>query len=145
MVSPLYRALSGVPQAAGPWPLVLFLLFAGGCSLVGSGSEPPAADLTGMYSGVLRMEGDDLPSTLIVSQDDGDIEATLSSNVGLNAEGEGRLSGTVLRIEMDYGTECSGSLTLAGQILDEGARLVGTVDSQDCTGSAQGSFSLSRR
>ena len=136
---------------AGPsWPLpgVAALLPAtvllAACSLV-SRSEPPVADLTGTYSGILRLEGEEIPATLRVTQDAGRVEVALSAAVGLDAKGQGRLEGTVFRVELGYGEDCRGTLKLAGQALDQGQRLVGIVEVEDCTGPAEGSFSLSRR
>lgn len=115
-----------------------------GCSLI-RGPEPPAADLSGTFAGVLRIEGDEIPATLRVDQDGGRVDVTLRSDVGLDADGRGRLEGTVFRARLGYGEECGGKLELAGQALDDGDRLVGTVEVEDCTGPAHGSFSLSRR
>jgi hypothetical protein len=94
---------------------------------------------------VVRLEGDEIPGVLTIAQDDGRIEATLHTDVGLTAAGQGRLEGTVLRLELDYGSECPGELELAGQALEGGAGLAGTVEAEDCTGPADGSFSFSRR
>jgi hypothetical protein len=111
---------------------------------VGS-AEPPAADLSGSYSGVLRLEGDDIESDFTIEQEDGRIHASLSTDVGLTAEGSGRLEGTVLRVRLGYDSSCAGTLELAGQAIDGGARLAGTVEAEDCTGAVTGSFSLARR
>ena len=120
------------------------LVLTAGCSLIGS-PQPPAADLSGQYEGVVRLEGDEIPSELTIAQNDGRIEATLDTDVGITARGEGRLEGTVLRLELDYGSECPGEIELAGQALEGGAGLAGTVEAEDCTGPAAGSFSFSRR
>jgi hypothetical protein len=120
------------------------LLAAGGCSLI-SRAPAPATDLSGRYEGVLRLEGDDIDGGLTIEQDGGRVNATLATEVGIAAEGRGTLEGTVLRIELDYGAECEGTLKLAGQALEGGTRLAGTVEAEDCTGPATGSFSFSRR
>jgi hypothetical protein len=129
-------------RLAGPAVTLLLLT---GCSLVGR-AAPPAADLSGQFEGVVRLEGDENPSVLHLQQEpSGHITATLETDLGLTAAGQGRLEGTVLRLELEYGSDCPGELELAGQALEGGAGLAGTVEARDCTGSANGSFSFSRR
>ena len=120
------------------------LLAAGGCSFI-SRAPAPATDLSGQYEGVLRLEGDDIDGRLTINQDGGRVNAMLSTEVGIAAEGRGTLEGTVLRIELDYGSECEGTLKLAGQAIQGGTRLAGTVEAEDCTGPATGSFSFTQR
>lgn len=115
-----------------------------GCTLI-SRAEPPAADLTGIYAGVLRIDADEIPASIQIEQQGASVRVRLQAEVGLAASGAGRLEGTVFRAELDYGEDCPGTLELAGQALDAGQRLVGTVEVQDCTGPASGSFSVARR
>jgi len=91
------------------------------------------------------MEGGEVASELVLVQDDGRLEATLGTDVGIAGHGSGRLEGTVMKLDLRYGDECAGNMKFAGQAVDGGERLAGTIEVEDCTGPARGSYSFNRR
>jgi hypothetical protein len=129
-------------------PVLFFLAFlTSACSAIGFGGPPatPPPQLAGGWTGYIEVEGQQILGTLQVSQDDRDLGATFAST-GLigQARGQGKIEkdGTVT-MELAYKTQCDGKMVLAGSA--DPARLQGTVSATDCTGTARGGFTFTRR
>jgi len=127
----------------------LFLLAAltPGCSAIRFGGGPPSAQLAGGWTGYLEVEGQQILGTLTVNQKGKDLGVTFASN-GLipQASGSGRIEdGGRVTMELKYGTQCSGEMELAGEVVDQETRLQGSLSASDCTGNARGGFTFSRR
>lgn len=105
----------------------------------------PVPRLAGLYRGVFEVEGEPWGAEARIGQEGSRLEATLSSEDGLEARGHGTVKdGRSVRIELAYGSSCSGTVDLEGTIAAEGRRLSGRFRARDCTGSVEGSFHLDR-
>ena len=135
-----------------------------GCRLIGGGSPgttsssapsgPPAQpgavpgdpDLVRgvVYQGYIEVDQGKLPAALeIVREGRQAIRGALQTNSGLLAEGEGRLSGSTLRLELMYGGTCPGRMLLEGEWDQDALTYEGTVEASDCTGGGGGTFRFS--
>lgn len=129
---------------------IALVLLLGGCASPGprgngatvSPEEVPS--LAGSYQGMLNMEGQPFQAGGHVMQEGSLLTVVLSLGSGLDARGEGRVEGRKVRMELDYGSGCPGTLVLRGTLTEEGRRLTGQVEARDCTGEATGSFHLDR-
>jgi hypothetical protein len=126
-----------------------------GCSAIRFEEEPvvpPAAvprsivQIGGSWNGTIEVEGQRIPGTLVLRQNDDRLEASFAAaELGGETTGSGAIGeeGSV-RIELSYATSCPGTLALTGAILDGAARLAGALTATDCTGRAAGAFSFTR-
>ena len=68
-----------------------------------------------------------------------------ADQLGGESSGSGRVAEDGgLSLEIDYRTQCPGTLALTGAVLDGAARLAGSLTATDCTGRAAGAFSFTR-
>ena len=120
-----------------------------GCNLIGGSGPGPGA--TGaessqgvVYQGFIEIDGGNLTSALeIIREGRQDVRGALQTSSGLLAEGEGRLRGRTLSLELVYGGTCPGRMILEGN-WDQGARIYeGVVEASDCTGRGEGTFRFS--
>jgi hypothetical protein len=129
-------------------PILLLALVSTACSAIrfGGPPAPPPPQLAGGWTGYIEVEGQQILGTLQVSQEDRDLGATfLSTGLIAEARGQGKIAkdGTVT-MELGYRTQCDGKMVLAGTAADP-SRLQGTVSATDCTGTARGGFTFTRR
>ncbi len=114
---------------------------AAGCATLGGGG----VSLAGTWDGVLEAESSTYAVTLRLEDRFRGVHLEIESAIGLSARGDGRIRGGYFSAEAPYDTGCPGTLVLSGEILEEGALLVGTFTAQDCTGETSGGFRVRRR
>ena len=127
-------------------------LLLAGCQLIGGGGPSPSGPETAeavsgqsaVYQGVLSMDGGDIPAALEIVREGGrNVRGALQATSGLQADGEGRIRGETLTLDLVYGGDCPGRMHLEGE-WDEDSRIYeGVVEAQDCTGRGQGTFRFS--
>ena len=135
-----------------------------GCQLVGvarESTEPPppreappepapepeiAVPLPeGEFRGELLVEGDRMPAHLALRRQTGStFHGILEGPVEFRAEGPGTATGPELRLELSYGGDCPGTMTLEGSWDPDAGVLSGIVRASDCTGRGQGTFRFQR-
>ena len=158
------------PQPSGPdrrlisWLLTTAVLFSAGCQIVGGATPsppdqgppdpgppapgPPAPEAEEpvfrrgvVYQGIIEIGGGNLPAALeIVQEGRRDVRGALQTVSGLLAEGEGRLRGDRLELELVYGGDCPGQMSLDGEWDQESGTYSGTMQASDCTGRGEGTF-----
>lgn len=126
-----------------------------GCQMVGGSRTSqdsdqgsprrPASDFpAGVYQGALDMEGGEIPAALeLIPRGRRDLRGILQAVSGLVAEGTGRRAGKSFHLELVYGGECPGRMTLDGEWSPESDSVLGVVRAIDCTGAAEGTFRFS--
>lgn len=119
---------------------LLLLLAVPGCASLGSG-EPPA-EIAGIYSGMVDIGTDEVRGTLVLEQRGRRLEGSLEMP-GVAAAGRGEIEGAGFVLELDYGDDCEGVITLSGRSAD-GQQLIGSLQAEDCTGRIAGSFTFRR-
>lgn len=141
-----------LPSWLRSWPLVTVPLLLAGCQLIGgSGSSPYGAEETEpgssqgvVYQGFIEIDGGNLPAALEIIHGGGrEVRGAFQATSGLMAEGEGRLRGQTLTLELVYGGNCPGRMLLEGEWDQESGTYEGGVEASDCTGTGQGSFRFS--
>jgi len=129
--------------------LLVFLLFLGGCHRIGlfsSGSggpeeEGPVAGSGTVYQGFLIIDGGNLPAALeIFREGRRTVRGILQTSEGVMAQGEGRIRGGTLTLELTYGGGCPGRLNLEGEWDQDELLYEGEVAVSDCTGTTGGTF-----
>ena len=139
----------GARRRLTPWLLVTVLLLLAGCQMIGgsgSGTEATGAEARHgvVYQGFLEMDGGKVPAALeILREGRRGVRGALQASSGLMAEGEGRLRGETLRLDLVYGGDCPGRMSLEGEWNQDSQTYEGVVDASDCTGSSQGAFRFS--
>jgi hypothetical protein len=158
------------PPPSGPdrrlisWLLMSAVLFSAGCQTVGgpapsrpapspSAPIPPAPEAEEpeaeepelrqgvVYQGIIEIGGGNLPAALeIIQEGRRDVRGALQTASGLLAEGEGRLRGNRLELELVYGGDCPGQMSLDGEWDQESQTYRGTMQASDCTGKGEGTF-----
>jgi hypothetical protein len=143
------RYLSALGCLLGP------LVLLPGCQVVGGSRSSqdsdresprrPAGDFpAGVYQGALKMEGGEIPAALeLIPSGRRDLRGLLQAESGLMAEGAGRRAGKSFHLELVYGGECPGRMTLDGEWAPETESVLGVVWAIDCTGAAEGTFRFS--
>ena len=130
--------------------VVLVLL--SGCTMVGRGGSPPpdgaavverevleAGAVRRVYGGSVTFSGDRIALTLEFVDASGEVSARLSiPSLELDAGGAGEIMGDEISLELAYGGECPGRLTLYGSFREERRRLEGRLTARDCTGEESG-------
>lgn len=95
------------------------------------------------FTGTVSLGGASLPVTMRMSGPAGRLIATFRiPDLDVVANGGGRLADGRLRLELEYGSECRGEITLDGTATDDVRRVEGRVTANDCTGSESGTFVL---
>jgi len=135
-----------------PWLLGTVLLLLAGCQMIGgSGSGPYGPEAPGaessqgvVYQGFLEMDGGKVLAALeIIQEGRRNVRGALQASSGLMAEGEGQLRGETLSLELAYGGDCPGRMSLEGEWDQDEGSYEGTVEASDCTGKSQGAFRFS--
>jgi len=127
-------------------------LLLSGCRAIRFEEEPAPAparaivQIAGSWNGTLEVEGQQIPGTLVLRQRDDRLEASFAAaELGGETAGSGEIGAEgSLRIELRYRTQCPGTVAMTGAILDDAARLAGSLTATDCTGRAAGAFSFTR-
>jgi len=136
------RRYAGLACSLLTCALVLLL---SGCQAIG-GSSPFLTSGEGggpVYQGVLSLEGSDVAAALeITPTGRRRVRAALQADSGLVADGVGSVRGSALTIELEYGGDCPGRMTLEGDWDEPAGTYRGTVVAQDCTGRGEGTFDL---
>jgi len=156
--------LSGPGCRLASWFLLTSALFLAGCQIVGGAApsppatrppapnppvpSPPAPEAEEpevrrgvVYQGIIEIGGGSLPAALeIVQEGRRDVRGALQTVSGLLAEGEGRLRGNRLELELVYGGDCPGQMSLDGEWDQESQIYRGTMQASDCTGNGEGTF-----
>jgi len=134
-------------------PRVLSLLLISSlaaCATVGGGgsgdSGPSYPQLAGEWSGSITVGGEQIPSTLEVTQTGADLLlVTRVAALGLTTEGQGTvLPDGGMRGSFSYNLECPGEAELVGSLSSDGTTLGGTILASDCTGDLEGTFRYRR-
>lgn len=144
----------GFPVPAGRAVVFCVLALLAGCQRVGlwtPGSDGPGPAATGasssvpdgVYQGFIKLEGGRTNAALQVTESGRtSVDGVLQLSSDWVAEGEGTRRGPDLRLELRYGGDCPGTLTLSGRWDAALQTLTGEVHASDCTGTAQGVFSF---
>jgi hypothetical protein len=135
-----------------------------GCRLIGRGPgdpSPPSAPSDPLtqpdsapgnpelvrgvvYQGYIEIDQGKLSAALeLVREGRQTVMGVLQTTSGLLAEGEGRLRGSTLRLELLYGGTCPGRMLLEGEWDRDSLTYEGTVEASDCTGGGGGTFRFS--
>ncbi|MCJ7628696.1 MAG: hypothetical protein MUO50_09955 [Longimicrobiales bacterium] len=151
------RRIFGLPS----WLFMTAPLLLAGCHVVGgSGPGPSSPEATGatdptdptdpgfsqgmVYQGFIEIEGGRVTAALeIVRRGRREVSGALQTGSGLMAEGEGRLSGQTLTLELVYGGTCPGRMSLEGEWDQDSGSYEGVVEATDCTGKGGGFFRFS--
>ncbi|MFH1763791.1 MAG: hypothetical protein ABIF09_06335 [Gemmatimonadota bacterium] len=142
------RPIFGLPS----WLLMTAPLLLAGCHVIGGsgpGPSSPGATEAGfsqgvVYQGFIEIERGKLTSALeIVRRGRRDVRGALQTSSGLMAEGEGRLTGQTLNLELVYGGACPGRMHLEGEWDQDSGIYEGVVEATDCTGKGGGIFRFS--
>jgi hypothetical protein len=97
-----------------------------------------------VYQGFLEMDGGKVLAALeIIREGRQNVRGALQASSGLMAEGEGRLRGTTLSLDLVYGGDCPGRMSLEGEWDQDSQTYEGVVEASDCTGKGQGAFRFS--
>jgi hypothetical protein len=139
------RKITKVRPGAALW-LAASTLVVSGCQLIG-GSEPPPPTLGTVqgvvYQGSLFLDGGDMPAGLEIIRNRGRVRGALQTSSGLIADGQGRSRGNTLTLDLSYGGECPGTISLDGDWDEDGKTYEGAVTAVDCTGKGTGTFKFS--
>lgn len=145
------RALRGSKRKPAPgrlgtalW-LVASTLLTAGCQLIGRPDPPPPPPTPGgvqsaVYQGSLNLDDGDLPAALEIIRNRGGVQGALQTTSGLTADGQGSLTRNTLTLELSYGGDCPGTMSLVGEWDEDRRTYRGTVTAVDCTGNASGTF-----
>jgi len=140
------------PRVADAWTFLFIsalLIPFSACQFIGGSSPGPgeAAPSEGspgrgaIYQGVLILDGGEMTAALELVPGGGrSVRAGPQTSSGLVADGEGRVSGGRLRLELFYGGDCPGHMVLEGTWDREAPRYEGRLDAEDCTGGSTGTF-----
>ncbi len=124
------------------------LLFLASCASapVALPPVPQVPTLAGTYSGTLTVDGQALAGTLVIEGQGANHTFTFTfPEVGLVANGTGGPTESGFRADVPYSMTCPGNAVFTGRIEDEGQRLVGTFEANDCTGTMRGNFNFTRQ
>ena len=143
---PRVRTMRRRATSLGPTRRILLAaatLFAlSGCAGLGG---PGIPDMAGTYQGTITVDGQTIPGTLVIEQDERALQLELRlAQLGVTARGEGQVTDEGFTGEMAYNLTCPGTATMDGTRQDEGALLTGALQARDCTMNAAGSFRFSR-
>lgn len=149
---PISGRTLGVRRLALLGAAYLFPVILSGCQIIGGGSPGGAGeDAWGfkppegvVYQGFLEMEGGRVPAALeLVREGRRGVRGALQAASGLRADGEGNLRGRTLSIDLTYGGDCPGRMSLEGDWDQEEQTYEGVVEASDCTGNSRGTFQFS--
>jgi hypothetical protein len=120
-------------------------LLIAGCQVIGgSGSTESGSGQGVVYQGFIEIDGGSLPAALeIIREGRRGIRGALQATSGIMAEGEGRLRGQTLSLELVYGGNCPGRMSLEGEWDQDSRTYEGVVEASDCTGKGGGTFRFS--
>lgn len=146
--------LPGLPEGLRLQALALLvlLLFVGGCQRIGlfssgagqGGREEAAPGSGTVYQGFLVIDGGRVPAALeIIGERRRTIRGILQTSEGVRAQGEGRIRGETLSLELTYGGRCPGQIDLEGDWDRDSHLYEGELTASDCTGTARGTFRFS--
>jgi len=128
---------------------LVLLAAVAGCATVGGGADagPTFPELSGEWSGSVTIGGQQIPSTLEITQEGADLQLlTRVPDLGLITRGEGSvLPDGRMRGSFSYNLECPGDADLVGSLTSDGTVLSGTLLASDCTGDLEGTFTYRRR
>ncbi|HWB43175.1 MAG TPA: hypothetical protein VG500_18075 [Gemmatimonadales bacterium] len=129
--------------------------FAGGLALAlvacggdGNGGTDPEFDITGTFIGEYTASltpGEVYQETLQLAQNGSDITGTLVTTNGRTGTVSGSVSGTRLTATVELTDICGGTSETTADITNDGSRLVGTYEADDCLGTYTGTFDLEKQ
>ena len=109
-----------------------------------SGTSGPGSDEGVVYQGFIEIDGGEFPAALEIIRAEGpSVRGALQTSSGLQAEGEGRIRGKTLTLDLTYGGDCPGRMALEGEWDEDTRTYEGIVEASDCTGSGRGGFRFS--
>jgi hypothetical protein len=129
--------------SAGVVALVL-----GACGGDGDGGNGPEVNITGTFVGEFTASltpGEVYTETLQLTQNGDDVTGTLVTTNGRTGTVSGSVSGTRLTATVDLTDVCGGTSETTADITDDGTRLVGTYQADDCLGTYTGTFDLEKQ
>jgi hypothetical protein len=119
------------------------------CGGDGNGGNEPSADITGTFIGEFTASltpGEVYQETLQLAQDgDGDVTGTLVTTTGRTGNVTGSVSGTRFTAVVELTDACAGESETTADITQDGTRLVGTYEADDCLGTYTGTFDLEKQ
>jgi hypothetical protein len=83
--------------------------------------------------------------TLQLTQNGDDVTGTLVTTNGRTGTVSGSVSGTRLTATVELTDVCGGTSETTADITDDGTRLVGTYEADDCLGNYTGTFDLEKQ
>jgi hypothetical protein len=139
--------LNAIPLAAAALVLVGCEEIDGLQAITGPSDQPPAAVLTGHWTGQITSTTSAFPiveGSVGLTQVGGSVTGELIINGVRAATFNAVLSGTRLTGTWTYNDLCGGSATFAADLAQNAARFTGTYTSTDCLGTVSGSFTFNR-
>jgi hypothetical protein len=127
---------------------VALALAVGACGDDGDGGTGPEVNVTGTFIGQYTASltpGEIYQETLQLAQNDGEVTGTLVTTNGRTGTVSGTVSGTRLTATVELTDVCGGTSETSADITNEGTRLVGTYEADDCLGSYTGTFDLEKQ
>lgn len=130
------------------WLGIAFVSAAAACGGDGDGGNGPDTDITGTFIGEATsslLPGQPFQETLQLTQDGDDVTGTLVTENGRTGNVSGIVSGDRFTATVDLTDACGGSSVTTADITDDGTRLVGTYEADDCLGEYTGTFDLEKQ
>jgi hypothetical protein len=123
-------------------------LLLGACGGDGDGGNGPQVNITGTFIGEYTASltpGEVYTETLQLTQNGDDVTGTLVTTNGRTGTVTGSVSGTRLTATVDLTDVCGGTSETTADITQDGTRLVGTYEADDCLGNYTGTFDLEKQ
>lgn len=126
IIIPLLTAACGGDGGTGP----------GGTNLTGTFIGPYTAtpEPGVVYEGVFQ-----------ITQVGSSVSGTLTTNGGRAGTVAGSVSGTRITASITFTGACAGTATTTADIVNNGGRLVGNYNANDCVGQYSGGYNISRQ
>ena len=115
-----------------------------GARPVEASPEPEAEPVTRAYRGQFSVQGATIPVRLRWTSVGSEVrEARLTvPELDMEAVGHGSLQDGRLYLELAYGGDCGGDVTVDGRLENDGYSVEGTMIAEDCTGREEGGLVL---
>jgi hypothetical protein len=129
-------------------PAGVVALVLGACGGDGDGGNGPGVNITGTFIGEYTASltpGEVYTETLQLTQNGDDVTGNLVTTNGRTGTVTGSVSGTRLTATVDLTDVCGGTSETTADITEDGTRLVGTYEADDCLGSYTGTFDLEKQ
>ena len=123
-------------------------LLLGACGSDGDGGNGPEVNITGTFTGEFTASltpGEVYTETLQLTQNGDAVTGNLVTTNGRTGTVAGSVSGTRLTATVTLTDACGGTSETTADITEDGTRLVGTYEADDCLGTYTGTFDLDKQ